>query len=472
MKENMMKFVFFLLLFIEIGFTKDNFKIITEDFPPYNFRDSEGVVQGISTDLVRELCKRMGHVKKFEFKEWSEAYNYTIATPETMLYSVTRTPMREKLFKWVGPLVPIKLVFMARKDRQLQIENLADARQVNKIGTYVDDFSEQFLISKEFRNIESIKDNRENLRKLIDKEIDLWIVNEPTGNHLAQLSKQLEEIETVHVIQEEYMYLAFNSETDDAIVNQWQEVFNKMKSDKIYEAIMNKWSKMFGKQDLETLKVKEIIRVGCIKGSNESLAAKRVLEEAYLRAGYRIVFEEHERGENALLKVDQGKLDGELQRVSGLGRLHKNLLEIPVPINYVQGSVFTKNIEFPLLGWHSLKPYHIGVIKGLIFSEEGTLGMKISSFDEYKDVLTQLNEGKIDVAVLPRMNGLLSIKEHAFSELNELNGILDTMFLYHYVNRHKKDLAKHLGKHLKRMLLDGTIKKIHDETYQALLGQP
>ncbi|BBQ54171.1 hypothetical protein WP2S18C03_32520 [Aeromonas veronii] len=76
--------------------------VMTEDYPPFNMQGEGGKIVGLSTEVVEELFKRAGVEYKITLMPWKRAYEDTLSTPNTALYSTTRTPERETLFKWVG----------------------------------------------------------------------------------------------------------------------------------------------------------------------------------------------------------------------------------------------------------------------------------------------------------------------------------------------------------------------------------
>ena len=91
---------------------------MTEDYPPFNMQGEGGKIVGLSTEVVEELFKRAGVEYKLTLMPWKRAYEDTLGTPNTALYSTTRTPEREALFKWVGPLVNNQLGVFLQLDRQ------------------------------------------------------------------------------------------------------------------------------------------------------------------------------------------------------------------------------------------------------------------------------------------------------------------------------------------------------------------
>ncbi len=216
------------------------FRIITEEFPPYNHTE-DGKISGISTGIVRELLKRIGHPDNMEVLPWSEGYNLAQTEDNVILFSTTRSPMREKLFKWVGPLVPNNTVFFARKGSGISIKTLDDAKLVKSIGVYKDDFAELLLKKKGFTNLDAVLGNKENVEKLINGKIDLWIANELTGKHLASEEGFGGKIEKVYEVQEDFMYMAFSKTTPDVVIENWQMILDKIKSDGTYAQILSNW---------------------------------------------------------------------------------------------------------------------------------------------------------------------------------------------------------------------------------------
>jgi ABC-type amino acid transport substrate-binding protein len=210
------------------------------------------------------------------------------------------------------------------------------------------------------------------------------------------------------------------------------------------------------------------ILINGVQGSDDSYAVLGILKEAYKRIGYDIEVT-WVNGAEALENSNSGNVDAELQRIDGISRKFSNLVQVRIPINYLQGAVFVKDASFPVSGWYSLKPYRIGIVKGIIFAKLGTDGMDVKEAGSYDGLLTMLDNGEIDVAVMPRINGLVAMQKEGFEDIKELEGILETLFLYHYVHKKNSALVPGLEKELKQMLLDGTTRRLRDAAYDELL---
>ncbi|MCU7837046.1 MAG: transporter substrate-binding domain-containing protein [gamma proteobacterium symbiont of Taylorina sp.] len=224
------------------------FQILTEEFPPYNHKKN-GELLGISTEITREMLKRLGHPDNIQIAPWFEAYNKARHDNNIILFSTTRTPAREKLFKWVGPLVPNNTVLFSRKNSGYVINNLEEAKKIKTIGVYKDDFGELLLKSKAFNNLQSVMDNWKNITKLVNGEIELWVANELTGKYMAREKGYSNDIEKVYDVQKDYMYLAFSKTTPDEVINKWQNTLDEIKSDGTYAQIFSNWI-MFSYSDV------------------------------------------------------------------------------------------------------------------------------------------------------------------------------------------------------------------------------
>ncbi len=230
--------------------TASVFRILTEEFPPYNYTSNNGETVGISTEIVREILNRIGHPENIEVMPWADGYEQIQNEENVILFSTTRAPARETLFKWVGPLVPNNLAFFAHRARDISISSLEEAKNIGSIGVYKDDYGELLLEEKGFSNLNASIENRDNIPKLLSGEIDLWIANELTGKHMLAGFEGGSQIEKVFDVQKGYMSIAFSLDTPDTVIEQWQRVLDEIKSDGTYAQIFSRWIMFSYTQDL------------------------------------------------------------------------------------------------------------------------------------------------------------------------------------------------------------------------------
>ena len=128
-----------------------------------------------------------------------------------------------------------------------------------------------------------------------------------------------------------------------------------------------------------------------MQDSDDTYIGERVLREAYGRLGIDLEVRRYP-GSVALEKSNAGEVDGELQRIDGITRRFQHLIQVPIPVNYIQGTVFSKQKDLDFTPWHALRPYQIGIVKGILFAERGTRGMQVKAVDTYAELIQLLDQ--------------------------------------------------------------------------------
>jgi polar amino acid transport system substrate-binding protein len=104
-------------------------KLITEENPPYNFQNPEnGAIEGSAVEIVQALMKGAGVDYSLTLMPWNRAFRETRANAGTCLFVVNRTPERETLFDWVGPLIHGGWAIYRRPGSDIVINSLADLK--------------------------------------------------------------------------------------------------------------------------------------------------------------------------------------------------------------------------------------------------------------------------------------------------------------------------------------------------------
>lgn len=151
------------------------------------------------------------------------------------------------------------------------------------------------------------------------------------------------------------------------------------------------------------------IRIGAIEGSANSKPIEKILREAYRKLGLDLEVS-YFPARRSLRLADKGKFDGELQRIDGLEKKYTNLIKVPIKVGAFGGMAFTTGLRFKIDGWHSLKSYKIGIVRGVAFVEKGTLGFNAISTDDIDSLFRMLKKGRFDVAVVSESSGKCAIE--------------------------------------------------------------
>jgi ABC-type amino acid transport substrate-binding protein len=117
-----------------------------------------------------------------------------------------------------------------------------DAEKLNRIGAYLNDAREQYLLSLGFENIDSAVNEVNNLKKLSTGRIDAMIAspdNFAACCRTAGIDPQ--GFEEAYLVSEKELYITFSKEFDEAIFNEWLDALKDMYEDGTFEEIYLKW---------------------------------------------------------------------------------------------------------------------------------------------------------------------------------------------------------------------------------------
>jgi len=221
---------------------KNEIVIITEDYAPLNYIKDDKVV-GSSVDIVRTIKARLNLDSEILVQPWKRGYESLENNINTCLFSTVRTEEREDQFKWVGPLTEIRFSLYAKKSNEIVINQFEDAKEYS-IGSQEDGWAEPLLIENDFPNVDYVSKPSQNITKLDADRIDLWIASNVTFANLVNETPSIDinEFEEVYVISISELYIAFNKETADEIVNSWQTTLDELYDEGIVEDILNEYN--------------------------------------------------------------------------------------------------------------------------------------------------------------------------------------------------------------------------------------
>ena len=239
-------FLFFILTILTYSEEKLKIKILTSEFPPYNYTTNDGKLTGLNTEIVQEVLKELGIKSTITSEPWARIYKETQDNANTLLFSITKTKEREKLFKWIGVLSPADYSLWSLKKRgDVNPKNIKELEKY-KIGTTNQDVVEQYLKSLGI-TVESVAGQNayeQNIQKLLTGRIDIWGVATLPGayflNH-TQNGKEVTRLFVLDGIPNDGMYLAFGPKTDDVLVERFRKALESVKKKPVYKKLLEKY---------------------------------------------------------------------------------------------------------------------------------------------------------------------------------------------------------------------------------------
>jgi polar amino acid transport system substrate-binding protein len=212
--------------------------LVTETSAPSSMLEG-GRVVGIGSDKVREIMQRARIAYTIELLPWKRAYSAALERDDACVFSTTRTPEREPLFKWVGPTDEAQWVLMARSGSGIRLKRLEDARGY-RIGTYNGDARDQFLRERGFK-VDPAPSDMINLRKLLLGRIDLWAASWRRGSTMLEQNGWDKQIVPLLAFNRIQVYLACNRAVPDPLVARMNAAAEAMSRDGTMRRIERKY---------------------------------------------------------------------------------------------------------------------------------------------------------------------------------------------------------------------------------------
>jgi ABC-type amino acid transport substrate-binding protein len=190
----------------------------------------------------------------------------------------------------------------------------------------------------------------------------------------------------------------------------------------------------------------------------------KVIHEAYQQMALKVDILRYPNM-RSLVKSNNGDVDGELARINNINQQFKNLLQVPVVINHIDGYAFSAKENLQVSDWESLKEYELVCVRGLLFVEQNLSqrNMPCYQVSTYSQAINLLKIGRFDIAVLPEITALNIIEKNQAKNVYIQGKRLIRVDLFHYLHKKNKHILPKITAVLQEMRTSGRIEKIQEE---------
>ena len=217
----------------------------TEEWPPYNYLVGNEV-KGISTDILRASCQIIKIQCAIQLVPWLRAYKTAAQTPNTLIYSIARTPQREQEFIWIGPILPRTTWIYGKAGMEMSVRHIKDLAK-EKIGVIRGEASQDELLAAGVpqSSLLVLNSNTDVMRMMKLGKINV-VVNTEIGMALNLKNIGLPADAVVKLMKLSdggSLYFGLNLGSDPALITQLQASIDKLKREKKIEAIVRSYTK-------------------------------------------------------------------------------------------------------------------------------------------------------------------------------------------------------------------------------------
>ena len=224
----------------------ENLTWMTEEYPPFNFVDANRHLRGISVDILMEMFKRLEiqvAPRQIGVYPWARSYKKLLTEPGTGLFSMNYTKRRQQLFKFVGPIVPVRVSVISLKSRKLAIDGLAGLRQLT-YAVVREDIGEQLLNDLGIAPVQIVPlhSAESMLRFLLMGRVDAIAYAEDVAHYqFAEVGVPQRQYEVLHVLQDSHIGYAFHRDTPDSLIEVLNNSLRQLHQEGVVEAIRQRY---------------------------------------------------------------------------------------------------------------------------------------------------------------------------------------------------------------------------------------
>ncbi|WP_434651125.1 substrate-binding periplasmic protein [Pseudomonas sp. D1-2] len=219
------------LLSLLLGPATAHGQVVTEEWAPYNYVENHRLT-GMTTEIVRAIMALTGDHFEMSVQPSMRATQILKNRPKTIMYSLFRTPEREPLYKWVGPIVE-ESIHAYQLAGSPPINSLEQLLRAPQITTRHAGLVPQTLQSLGFNNLDkSATESRLLYRMLLAGRTSIIVGDTAAG--VAYYSRQLDIAPgTLRKIPIELyrssLYIAFSTDSDDELITAWSNALEQLR---------------------------------------------------------------------------------------------------------------------------------------------------------------------------------------------------------------------------------------------------
>ncbi|HIE1389023.1 TPA: substrate-binding periplasmic protein [Pseudomonas aeruginosa] len=217
----------------------ENYRVFTEEWAPYNYLE-DGELKGVVTEVVKSIMD----VTRDEFEITlvpSMRASYALKMrPKSIMFSMFRTGDRERLYKWVGPIVDVSIYPYQLSYAKNRVASFEDLLGVDKITTRSGGLLPRLLRQKGFENLDESASESEQLYLMLLAGRSAVIVGDSEAGmryYMHKLNAPLSAVRRIPVeLFSSSLYIAFSPDCDDVLIKSWSRALEELrKSGKLVE---------------------------------------------------------------------------------------------------------------------------------------------------------------------------------------------------------------------------------------------
>jgi len=215
---------------------------------------------------------------------------------------------------------------------------------------------------------------------------------------------------------------------------------------------------------LTNIYAQEILRLNNPFNSPEAEFMESIWKEVAKRNNISLIIQKIPY-KRSLINVNSGIDDADVARILDISKYYPNLVTVPESIYNLEIVAFTNKIGLNIKKLEDLKPYHVGIIRGMKIAKLKMSDLSPKSLIEatdYNRLLNLLIKGRIDVAFVDKMGIMKEVLKSKTEDSYLKMSPLISVKLYMQLNKKFKKYVVPFEHTLRSIKNDGMYQKYFD----------
>jgi polar amino acid transport system substrate-binding protein len=221
---------------------------MSEDFPPYNFKENN-IPKGFSIELLDLILRKDKSNIKLDnvtFYPWARSIALLSEDKNAVLFVMTRTKERENIYKWVGPISQAENVLIGKKSLKMDLSNNENLKKYSYCAVKSDAgeaiMHDEFNIGDDI--VTDVSDPEMCLQMLSTNRVEMFAYDLNVTKWLMKKKGiNFNEYEVKKILAVGEHYFAFNKYVPEEIINNFQKKFDIVKKSSQFETLKKKYLK-------------------------------------------------------------------------------------------------------------------------------------------------------------------------------------------------------------------------------------
>jgi polar amino acid transport system substrate-binding protein len=215
--------------------------LLTEEFRPLSYTEN-GKLTGMAVELVELLLKRADVPAQMELVPWTRGYYRLQHESGLALFPVARTPRREQMFGWVGPIVVSRTGVYTKRDSGLTLRNLADLDRQGTTAVPKQWYTYEYLKDQGLKKLYTVPTPDHVVRMFKHGRISVLVSTDMSlKSMLAKQGMSQDEVMLQFYLQDTFTYIAFSPDTDPKLLQRLQKELDQINREGTLEQIHRRW---------------------------------------------------------------------------------------------------------------------------------------------------------------------------------------------------------------------------------------